>query len=574
MKRKKMKIFTYLTLAAVLAGCSSLDKMKRNAEDVNYTVTPEVLEAHGGEVDVNIRVQIPSGYFDRRATLEATPVLVYDGGETEFPSYTLQGDRVEGNAQVISRSDGGQVNYENTVPYNENMRVSDLVIRITASKGDDQVEFEPYKVAEGVISTSEMYAEEGIKSAIGADGFERITPLSKEAQILYLIHRSNVRNSELRKDEIKAINDFIEEVKETENKNFKGVDISAYASPDGPIDLNTRLAEAREESAKSYLARQLRRASVEEASDDSFFDLRNTPEDWEGFRELVQQSDIADKDAIIRVLSTHTDPEVREREIKNMASTYEVLADEILPKLRRAQMSVNAEVIGKSDEEISNLASSNPLELNIEEILYAATLTDDKETQLEIYRAAASQFENDWRTHNNVGYILYKKGELNNAKTAFERANSVKANEPVVMNNLGAIALREGNIDEAEEYFDAAAGIGEELDHNLGVVAISKGMYDEAVRYYGNSTSCNAALAKILAGNYDSALSTLNANPQEVGLKYYLKAIIGVRTNDSDMMFDNLRTAVELNEELKEYAATDMEFAQYFGDATFRSIVQ
>ncbi len=573
MKRTSIKFFAYLALAAVVAGCSSLDKMRKGAAGITYTVTPEVLEAHGGKVDVNIRVQIPSNYFDRKATLVATPVLVYEGGETAFPSYTVQGDRATGNAQVISRGVGGQVNYTNSVAYNENMRVSDLVVRIRASKGTASLDFEPVKIAEGVISTSGMVAAQGIQGSIGRDQFQRIIPITKSAEILFLIQQATLRNTELTKEEVRALNNFIKNAQAAENQQFKGVDISAYASPDGPIDLNTRLASQRESVAKGYLSGELKKSKVDATSAD-FFSLKNTPEDWEGFKALMEKSNIQDKDLILRVLSMYNDPEVREREIKNMANTYKVIADEILPKLRRSKLNVNVEEIGKSDEEISALASSDPSKLNLEEILYSATLTKDVDKQLAIYKAAAAQYPNDWRTHNNVGFALYQKGDLAGAKVAFEKANSVKANQPEVMNNLGVIALRSGDMAKAEEYFGAAAGAGAELDNNLGVVAIYKGMYDEAVRYFGNSTSCNAALAKILAKNYDAALSTLNANTMEVGLKYYLKAIVGARTKDTDLMFNNLRKAVELDSKYKKVAATDMEFSKFFGDATFRSIVQ
>jgi len=574
MKRTKIKLFAYLALATVVSSCASLEKMKKESGEIGYSVEPTVLEAHGGKVDVAINVNIPAGYFDSKATLEATPVLVYEGGETAFPSYTVQGEKAEGNAQVITKDEGGKIPYSGSVDYNENMRVSDLVVRIRATKGDNSLDFEPVKIAEGVVSTSAMVAAKGIQGTVGSDQFERIIPISKTAEILYIIQQANIRNTELTKEEVKALNDFIKEVKEAENKEFKGVNISAYASPDGPVDLNTRLASQRESSAKSYLNRQFSRAKVEDVKDAEFFNLKNTPEDWEGFKALMQNSEIQDKELILRVLSMHTDPEVREREIKNMANTYKVIADDILPKLRRSKMSINVEEIGKSDEEISELAANNAAELTLEELLYAATLEEDVDSRLEIYKKAAVQFPDDWRTHNNVGLALYEKDDLAAAKVAFEKANSVKANQPEVMNNLGAVALREGDLAKAEEYFGAAAGAGSELDNNLGVLAIKKGMYDEAVRYFGNSVSCNAALAKILAGNYDAALSTLNANTMELGLKYYLKAVVGVRTNDTDLMFSSLRKAVELDSKYKETAASDMEFAKYFGDATFRSIVQ
>ncbi len=574
MKRTRINLFATVALAAFLASCSGLDKMKENAPEVNYTVTPEVLETHGGQVPVTIQVQIPGGYFDKKTELEATPVLVYEGGETAYSPYRLQGEKVDGNAKVISYSNGGQYTFEGTVDYNENMRVSDLVVRITASRGGNSIDFEPVKIAEGVIATSHLLGKKGAVAALGEDNFQRITPEDEEADIHYVIQRSNVRNSELSKEDIKALEDYVEATKEAEDKEFKGANISAYASPDGPIDLNTKLAKAREESAKKYLADYFKEAEVEGADGDDFYELRNTPEDWDGFKKLVQESDIEDKDLILRVLSTHNDPEVREEEIKDMSATYEVLADKILPELRRSVLNVNVEVIGKSDDEISDLAENDPSELSEEEILYAATLTDDLDEQLEIYETALDQHSNSWRAQNNIGVVHYKNDDIEGAKAAFEKANDMKANESVVVNNLGVMALYEDDVETAQEYFDSAAGAGSALDNNLGVLAIYNGDYDEAVRYFGNSNSCNAALAKILNGNYDSALATLNANTKESGIKHYLKAIIGARQNDTDMLFEELPKAISLDPELKEVAATDMEFARYFEDSSFKEIVQ
>lgn len=574
MKRTTIKIVTFIGLAFIMASCASLERMRRNAAVVSYTVTPEVLEAHGGKVDATINVQFPARYFNRRATLVATPVLVYEGGETAFPSYTIQGDRARGNAQVISRTDGGQVNYTNSVPFNPNMRVADLVIRIQGTQGRREATFEPITIAQGVIATPTLVDAQGIHGNIGANNFQRIIPVSRAAEILFLIEQANIRNTELTKAEVQALNAFVNEVRDAENKDFTGVAISSYASPDGAVDLNTRLAAQRETAAQRHMTTLFRRANVAEATGAGFFDVRNTPEDWEGFRALMERSNIQDRDLILRVLATHTDPEVREREIKNMANTFKVIADEILPQLRRSKISVNANEIGKSDEELKALATSNPAALNVEEILYAATLVENVDTRIAIYRSAATQFPNDWRAHNNAGYALYEKGDLAAAKVAFERANSIQANQPEVMNNLGAVALRENNLPEAERLFGLAAGAGSALDNNLGVLAIKKGNYAEAVRYFGSSVSNNAALAHILAKNYDAALSNLNANTAESGLKHYLKAVVGVRTNDSDMMFSNLRRASAIDAKFKGYAATDMEFARFFEDATFRSIVQ
>ena len=574
MKNTRINLIATVALAIIFASCSGLSKMKKKASDVKYTVTPEVLETHGGKVDVTIKVQIPEKYFNKKVALEATPALVYDGGETAFEPYRMQGEDVEGNDKVISYQNGGSLTYTGSVPYNKNMRISDLVVKIKGSKGDKTEEFDPYVIAQGVISTPTLVMDMGAKAVIGADHFQRIIPEERTAEIFFIIQRANLRGTELKKEEIKKLNDYIKDVKAAQNKEFKKVDVSAYASPDGPMDLNTKLAEQREKNTQKYLTKELKKAKVDEASDKSFFDVKSTPEDWEGFKQLMEKSNIQDKELILRVLSMYSDPEVREREIKNMSATFKILAEDILPKLRRSKMSVNVDVIGKSDEEISDLAANNPTELNIEELLYAATLTKNVDEQLSIYKAAANKYPNCWRAENNVGVALYKKGDLNGAKAAFEKANSLKSGVPEINNNLGVIALREGDIAKAEEYFGNAAGAGPELDNNLGIVAIHKGDYDAAVRYFGNAANCNAALAKILAGKYDSALSTLNAIPHEAGLKYYLKAIIGAETDDSDMMFEGLRKATELDSKYKKLAATDMVFAKYFEDATFKSIVQ
>ncbi|MDB4334979.1 hypothetical protein OAA06_01330 [bacterium] len=574
MKKSRINVFASLTLAAaLLASCAGLNKMKSGAVDVAYTVTPEVLEAHADKVDVTIKVKVPEKFMDKKSVIEATPVLKYEGGETAFPVYKFQGESVEGNDQVISYANGGQLTYTGSVPYNENMKVSDLVIRIKATKGDQTVDFDDYKIADGVVSTSGLVKDQGAMATIGKDNFKRIVSDEKGADIFFLIQQATLRGTELRKEEIKALKDYIVDAQADEKKQFKGVDISAYASPDGATDLNTRLAENREKVAQKYLAKELKKAKVD-GSAEGFFTLKNTPEDWEGFKALMEASTVQDKELILRVLSMYSDPEVRETEIKNMSETYKVIADEILPQLRRSKLAVNVDLIGKTDEEISALAVSAPDSLNIEEILYAATLAEGLDAKLAIYKAAAANTPSCWRAQNDIAYILVQQDKLDEAKVALEKAAELKSTEPVVQNNLGVIALRNGDLVKAEEYFGAAAGVGEELDNNLGILSIHKGDYDAAMRYFGNSTTCNAGLAKILAGKYDAALSTLNANTKEVGFKYYLKSIVGARTADNDLMFDSLRKAIELDGSLKEVVAKDMEFGKFLEDATFKSIIQ
>lgn len=570
MKQTRIHVIGSIALAALMASCASLDKMKKAAPSIQYTVTPEVLETHAGKVALAIKGNVPAKLWDKKCTATITPVLVYEGGETVYPSISVQGEGVTGNNPTISYTNGGQISYaQQEVDFNDKMRVSDLVIRIKATKGSESVTFDDYKIAEGVIATSTLLGEEQPKTVIGKDEFKKLVSEAQAAEIIYLIQKADIRSGELKKEDVKALNDYINAVKAAENKNLKDVVISAYASPDGATDLNTGLSANREKSATNYINSQLKKSKVE-----ANVVGKSTPEDWDGFKAAMEKSNIQDKELILRVLSMYSDPEVREREIKNLSAAYKAIADEILPPLRRAVITINAELVGKSDDELKAIATSTPDSLNVEELLYAATLyTDDAATEEKIYNAAAAKYSNDWRTINNVGVVLFEKGDVAGAKAKFEAAEQIQA-APVVENNLGVIALAEKDYAKAEEFFGKAAGAGPELDENLGVCALLKGDYEKAATYFGTSTSCNAALVKILTEKYDAALSTLNANNQEIGLKYYLKAVCGARKLEKDLMMENLRKATTLDAKWKTYAKTDMEFGKYFEDATFKSIVE
>ncbi|MFT3737863.1 MAG: tetratricopeptide repeat protein [Breznakibacter sp.] len=573
MKKMRINLFMSVALAGLLASCAGLDKMKKAAENVKYTVTPQVLEAHAGKVDVAVKVQIPEKYFDKKVVLEATPVLVYEGGETAFAPVRLQGESIKGNDQTISYTNGGTVNYTGSVPYNPNMRVSDLVVRIKGTKGSTTADFDPVKIADGVIATSTLVADNGAYVANGADLFQRSVPEQQLADIFFLIQQAQVRDSELKKTEVKNLKDYVVAANADPKKQLKGIEVSSYASPDGALDLNTKLSGDREKATKGYLDKEFKKAKVSTEAE-GFYSLKTTPEDWDGFKKLMEASTIQDKDLILRVLNMYSDPEVREKEIKNMSATFKVIAEEILPKLRRSKLTVNSELVGKTDDELKAALASNPQSLSLEELLFVATLTNSADDQLKAYNAAVAKYPSDWRAQNNIGIVLFNKGDLAGAKAAFEKAATIKSNVPEVQNNLGVIALNNGDLAKAEQYFGAAAGAGAGLDNNLGIVAIHKGDYEAAVRYFGNSTSNNAALAKILAGKYDSALSTLNANTLEVGLKYYLKAIVGARTAQTDLTLESLRQAVALDAKYKDYAKKDLEFGKLFENATFKSIVQ
>ncbi len=580
----KLRTLGVFVLAIFLfSGCAGLKKMKKNANQIQFKVTPEVLETHAGKVDLAIDGRFPAKYFNKKATLVATPVLKYAGGETTFSPVTVQGERVQGNNRVISFSNGGNFSYKDVTSFTDAMRQSDIEVRMTATRKAQRLDFDPVVIGKGVLATSTMVANVP-KAILGVrreanntgkydpyiDPFQRIVPDEMLADIYYLINRAEVRKEEISKDDIQQLIQYTIAAHENERKDLKGVQVSAYASPDGALDFNTQLSAQRERTSSGFLAGELKKAGVT-------VDLktRYTPEDWEGFKEKVQASNIQDKELIIRVLSMYTDPEVREREIRNLSAAFTQLADDILPQLRRAKLLTTVDLIGKTDEEILALAESNPSALNPAELLYAATLVDDLDRKIKIYNSFQTVYPKDWRGPNNAGYVLVLQMKYTDAKPLFEKAERLKTDEPIIKNNLGAVALVEGNLQKAEELFGAASGAGNEVNYNLGLVSLKKGDYNRANQYFRNFADPNTALAKILTGDNNGALKDLEGFERpNCFMKEYLIAVVGARTARESLLFDHLKKAVEYNPAMKERAKTDLEFAKYFDNAQFKSIVQ
>jgi Flp pilus assembly protein TadD len=580
----RLRTFTMFLLAiALLPGCASLKKMKKNADKIQYKMTPEVLETHAGKVDVAIDGRFPAKYFNKKATLVATPVLKYAGGETAYSPVTVQGEKVQGNNRVISLANGGNFSYKDVANFTDAMRLSDLEIRMTASTKKQSLDFNPVVIGKGVLATSTLAANVP-KTILGVrreanntgkydpyiDPFQRVVPDEMLADIYYLINRAEVRNEEITSADVQQFLNYTKAASEDDRKDLKSVEVSAYASPDGTLDFNTELAAKREQTSSSFVESELKKAGI-----DINLRSRYTPEDWDGFKEKLQQSNIQDKELILRVLSMYTDPEVREREIKNLSAAFTQLADEILPQLRRAKMLTSVDLIGKTDEEILALAESNPSALNPAELLHAATLVEDLDRKLKIYNSFQQVYPNDWRGPNNSGHVLSQQMKYADAKPLFEKAERLKNNEPIIKNNLGASLFAEGNIQKAEEMFGAASGAGNEVNYNLGLVSLKKGEYSKANQYFRNFADPNTALAKILTGDNNGALKDLEGFQRpKCFMKEYLNAIIGARTARESFMLESLKKAVEFNPAMKEKAKTDLEFAKYFDNAQFKSIVQ
>jgi len=562
-KRISLSLLLVFTVICIFTSCKSgLSPLASNY----IKAEPQPLELIAGKVPVTINATFPAGWFNKKAAITVIPVLRYEGGEAWGNSYSFQGEKVAGNGQVVPQKAGANVVMKSSFDYTPEMQSSELYLTFSAKIGNKSYSIPDIKIGDGVLATANLLNAATENPAIAADNFQRIIKEAYDANIMFLIQQAELRSSELRKGEIIDWKDIIQSANLAPNQKVD-VEISSYASPDGGYELNEKLAERREANTRRYLSSELKKSDI-----DAPIYARYTAQDWEGFKALVENSNIQDRDLILRVLSMYTDSEQREREIKNISAIYSVLTDEVLPQLRRSRLTANIEIIGKSDEEITTLAANNPRALNIEELLYAAHLATSTSDKEKIYTKATELFPSDPRGFNNLGVLEYSKGNIAKAEPFFNKANQLANGLPEANLNLGLAALTKGNKDKAEEYFGNAAGVPE-LGNAMGYLAVLDGNYAKAEQSFGKTASNNAAVAQIMTKDYNKAQSTLNAVANPDATTHYLKAIVGARTNDLNSVVDNLKTSITLDPSYAPRAIKDLEFSKYITNSKFLDAV-
>jgi len=563
-KKNSLPALLLFVVAGIFTACST--GLKPLA--ANYIKSdPQPLEMVAGRVPVTINASIPPKWFAKNATLKVTPVLRYEGGEAWGTSYDYQGENVAGNGQVISQKSGANVTMTSNFEYVSDMRNSDLYLTFTAKVGKKDISLPEIKIGDGVLSTASLLDAGSEIPAIAPDKFQRILKEAYNADIMFLIQQAELRAGELKKSTVSDWKDVVANATQAPNQKVD-VEVSAYASPDGGFDLNNKLAEKREQNTSNYLKQELKKAKA-----DAPVSARYTAQDWEGFKELVEKSNIQDKQLILSVLSMYKDSEQREREIKNISSIYSVLAEEVLPQLRRSRLTANVQIIGKSDEQIAQMAASDPKSLTVEELLYAASLASDNAGKAVIYQKAAEIYPDDFRAINNLGVLDFQAGKIASAETNFNKALMLASNSPEANLNLGLVAMTKGDNAKAQQFFGKASGV-DELNNAMGLLAIANGNYSRAVSSFGNTSSNNAALAQLLTKDYSKAQATLNSVADPNAVTSYLKAVVSARTNNLSDVISNLKQAVALDPSLAKKAATDLEFVKYITNQNFLNLIK
>ena len=554
-----MKVKALILVAAIglLSACSG--KLGSLSSD-NFKVDPSPLETESGQVTATINGTFPEKYMNKKAVVKVIPELRYKkNGQEQVKkgqSAQFQGEKVMGNNQTISYVLGGHYTMKTTFPYEEAMHKSELYLTFDAKIGKKQVQVPAVKVADGVIATSELYKQTLLQSkgCLAQDDFQRVVTQKQEANIRFLIQQAELRKSELKTNSVQEFVSLLKRIsQDREGLSLQNVEVSAYASPDGGFALNEKLANQRQQNAQGYVKQQLKQAKLEGNIETSY-----TAQDWDGFQQLVAASNIQDKDVILRVLSMYKDPEEREQQIKNMSAGFRELADGILPELRRARLTINYDVVGRDDQQIKEQLEKDAKELSVEEMLYAATLTDKLVEKERIYKQTTHIYPSDVRAFNNLATLAWQKGDYEDAQQWLTKARSVDGNCPEVQANLGLLALQKGDIEAAENFIGKAAG-AYNVAEALGNLHLAQGNYVLAAQDLSKTISNSAGLAQLLTKNYAEAAQTLRAVKPADAWTDYLQAIVCARQGNTGMAGYFLRQAVEKDSRLAAYSKDDLE---------------
>ncbi len=575
----KLGFFLTGSSLVLLTACDGLGKMLKKQKEIVYNVSPNPIEMHGDSIQFSATGKFNPKLFAKKVTMVVTPTIKYNGGEKELKPITLVGDKAVGSGQKISYDKGGSFSYTSEkIAYEPGMKSAKIVLKAKGQVKSKTKDFNPVEIADGTIITP-LLVRHDEKPLFAKDNFVKITPANQSTHIYYVINRSEVRPSELKSEETNNFRTNVANYLASQWYEIKGLEVSAFASPDGETSKNENLAKDRANSAIKAMIEEFKKINKDKnnklGKEKDQYKIVTTREDWEGFKEMVQQSNIADKDIIIRVLSMYPDPDQRRKEIKNLSKTYLELADKILPKLRRAEIILIADKKSRTDEQIKALCTSAPDSLSLEELLYGANLFTDINTKIAIYQAAEKKYGSDWRTSNNLGAALIMVNKINEAEQALKRALQSSNGNPIVHNNLGIIEAKKNNRKAAMEYYNKASGAGKEVSYNKGIIYIADGKYSDAVSSFGDFNGFNKALAQLLSGSADAVNSTIdNSNDKELAVSYYLKAIAAARKGNTADVTKNLKTSFEKDASLKQYAKDDAEFLKMKGNSDFENLMK
>lgn len=561
------RVFILSTIITVMLAFVACGGSVKQPEGI--MVNPSPLKVVGNKVDCEITGSFPVKSFPKVAILTVTPVLKYEGGEATSESKTFIGEKMKENGEMVSFALGGTFSMQASFDFVPEMEQAELYLRFTATQKGKPVDVPEVKIADGTIVTQNRAEVSNIVEVLTPDSFQRVIQNLQEADIHFLIQQSTLRSSELKNQGIKDIKETLKSAKKNDRKRVSKFEISGYASPDGGEQLNERLATDRQKTTQRYMSAEMQKNKLK-----AQIESQITAEDWEGFQKSIEASSLEDKELVLRVLSMYTDPEERETQIKNLSEVYKKIADEILPALRRSKLRLTMDLIGKSDAEIQALFNTKPDSLTIEEILYGATLNDTIEYKLAYYEKTIELYPDDYRAYNNIGKIEFERGNYEEANVRLQKAVELNPDDADINFNLALVTMVLGDVDKAEVYLGKASGTTGDYNTVQGTIYTLRGEYAQAQQSYANTPSNSAAVQLILAEDYTGAKETLDKVERPNATTDYLRAVVGARTNDRDLVISGLKGAVAQDETFKARAQKDIEFAAFAEDNEVQAIIR
>ncbi|OJU55028.1 MAG: hypothetical protein BGN96_12685 [Bacteroidales bacterium 45-6] len=562
--RSNVSLRVALATTVLFSAASCSKKLTPLTSDY-FSATPAPLELVGTQVPVTVNGKFPEKWFNKNAVVAVTPVLKYEGQELAGTPYTYQGEKVAGNGIVIPNVSGAPVALKSSFGYVPAMQKSELFLRFDATLKGKKVVLPDVKVTDGVNATAYLASASQSTPSVAPDAFQRIIKEKHDADIHFVIQQANLRKSEINSSDVAAWKKLVNEAFNNDKRTVN-VEISAYASPDGGQKLNEGLAEKREKNTTDFLKKDFKKSDI-----DPEVNANYTAQDWDGFKQLLEASNIQDKDLVLRVLSMYPDPETREREIKNISAVFKDLAETILPQLRRSRLTANVEVIGKSDEEMKALWGSDKSALSLEELLYFATLSSSDKNA--VYSYTTEKFPSDYRAWNNLGNLYLQQGNLDKASQYYSKAASLSPSAAATNANLGLLAINSGDFSKAQQYLGNAAG-ATNLSETLGLLYLKQGDYSKAASAFGDAKTNNAAVAQILAKNYSKAQQILDGIATKNATSSYLAAIVAARTNNAAGVVSNLKSAIQKDSSLRGKALSDLEFVKFLANPDVASVLK
>ena len=543
------RILLFCTAVVVAASCgkSRAEQMKL-AEKVQIDCTPEVLALVGDKIPVSLTVTYPDGYFHPKAIMQVTPVLVYSSGEEQKgPTFTYQGEKVMDNYKVVAKA-GGTVREQFAFDYEEGVEQAHLELRGVAGYNGKEIAIPAVKVADGTIVTQLLASAHGTYS-YKKDDYQAVIHEQTEGQVMYDYNSSTIKGSELRSQSIRELQAALAQIEADPRYTVTGTSVVAYASPEGGREYNARLSDNRAASAEKAWSQ----VTGDKNAPDNL-EVRSIGQDWEGFRQAIEKSDLEDKDLILRVLSMYSDPAVRESEIKNMSKVYTEINKSVFPELRRARFITEMDYKNFSDQELVEMSRQAVDVLDEEGLLRVASITDDATRKAELYNKAVDKFGSDRARFNLAAMAL----DDERPDAAAKLLDGITAQDADVKNARGVVELQRGDRKAAAEWFRKAGT--PEAKANLGLLQLLDGNYDAAAKQLEGSDGLNGAIASLLAGRLDEAEARITC---QCGRAEYLRAVIAARKGDAAGVKSHLANVEAKDKRLYEQSRKDVEFAKF-----------